>query len=350
MTEVRTMKRGVLIAPQTVEIQTVGVPSPGPGEVLVRVRSCAICTWEQRTYTGVDPRAYPLLGGHEIGGVVEEIGSGVFNNVEVGDHVAVAGLLRCGQCYSCRRGYNNLCDNLGSLRREEGEPWGPGGFGDYLVAQDYQVYRVDKSLTFQEAALSEPLACVLRSIKRANVQPADTVVIVGGGIMGLLHLLLVRGTGAMTIVSEIDEQRAGKALSLGADHVINPSNQDYVKHVKELTAGRGAETTFMAVGVPQALEAALEATAKNGQVQVYASIHPRDSTITVNPNIFHDREITLTGTVSQTPEDFHQSAEMLSNRLIDVSPLITMQYPLDELEQALKSATRTDTYRVTVDM
>ena len=344
------MKQGVLVAPETVEIQTVNVPSPGPREVLVRVRSCAICTWEQRTYTGVDPRFYPLIGGHEIGGVVEEIGTEVLNNIEVGDHVAVAGLLRCGQCYSCRRGYNNLCDNLFSLRRKEGEPWGPGGFGDYLVALDYQVYRVDKSLTFQEVALAEPLACVLRSIKRANIQPADTVVIVGGGIMGLLHLLLVSGRGATTIVSELDEKRRAKALSLGADHVVNPETSHFVNHVRELTSGRGAEKTFMAVGAPKALEDALEATAKNGQVQVYASIHPRDSTITVNPNLFHDREITLTGTVSQTREDFHQSAELLSHRLIDVSPLITMQYPLDELEQALKAATRTDTYRVTVDM
>ena len=345
-----TMKRGVLVAPETVEIQTADVPSPGPREVLVRVRSCAVCTWEQRTYTGVDPRAYPLLGGHEIGGVVEAIGSEVLNDIEVGDHVAVAGLLRCGQCYSCRRGYNNLCDNLFSLRREEGEPWGPGGFGDYIVSQDYQVYKVDKTLTFQEVALSEPLGCVLRSVKRGNIQPGDTVVIVGGGIMGLLHLMLIRGLGAMTIVSELDEQRGAKALALGADHVVNPAESDFVDRVRELTAGRGAEKTFMAVGVPKALEDALEATAKNGQVQVYASIHPRDSTITVNPNIFHDKEITLTGTVSQTREDFYQSAELLSKRLIDVKPLITVQYPLDELEQALKAATRIDTYRVTVDM
>ena len=154
----------------------------------------------------------------------------------------------------------------------------------------------------------------------------------------------------MTIVSELDEQRGAKALALGADHVVNPAESDFVDRVRELTAGRGAEKTFMAVGVPKALEDALEATAKNGQVQVYASIHPRDSTITVNPNIFHDKEITLTGTVSQTREDFYQSAELLSKRLIDVKPLITVQYPLDELEQALKAATRIDTYRVTVDM
>ena len=350
MTIENTMRRGVLVAPKTVEIQTVGIPKPGPREILVRVRSCAVCTWEQRTYTGVDPRAYPLVGGHEIGGVVEEIGDEVLNDLEVGDHVAVAGLLRCGQCYSCRRGYNNLCDNLFTLRRGPGEPWGPGGFGDYLVSKEYQVYKVGKSLAFQEVALSEPLACVLRSIKRGNIQPGDTVVIVGGGIMGMLHLLLAKGRAATTIVSELDEDRTAKALGFGANYVINPEQEDFVERVKELTNGRGADKTFLAVGSPKATEGALLASAKNGQVQVYASVHPKDSTITVNPNLFHDKEITLTGTISQSREDFYQSAELLSRRLIDVTPLITMQYPLDQLEQALQAALRMDTYRVMVDM
>ncbi len=343
------MRRAVITAPHTIEFQTVEIRPPGPSEILVRVRSCAVCTWEQRTYTGVDPRAYPLLGGHEIGGVVEEVGREVLNDVRPGDHVAVAGLLRCGQCYSCRRGYDNLCDNLRSLRSGEGEPWGPGGFGDYLVAKDYQVYKVDETLSFQEAALCEPLACVLRSIKRGSIQPADHVVVIGAGIMGVLHLVLASGRGATTIVAEIDGARGTKAKALGADHLINPKKEDYIQRIMEITDGHGAEKTFITAGVADAIEDALQAAAKNGQVQIYAAVHPQDTTIRVNPNLFHDKEIRLTGTLSQSREDFYQAAELLSRRLIDVGPFITARYPLEQLEEAVIASLDKETYRVLVD-
>jgi len=145
--------------------------------------------------------------------------------VSVGDQVAIAGLKRCGQCYSCRSGIDNLCDNARSKRVPD-VPWGPGGFGDYMLAEGYQVFRVGPVATPLEAALTEPTACVLHDMKRHRVHNGDVVVIVGAGIMGLLHLVIARQTPSFIIVSEPEAPRREKARELGADAVIDPTTED----------------------------------------------------------------------------------------------------------------------------
>ncbi|MBI2845167.1 MAG: zinc-binding dehydrogenase [Chloroflexi bacterium] len=341
------MKRAVILGDRKVILEEVPIPQPKEDQVLVRIRSCALCTWEQRTYTGVDSSSAPLLGGHEFAGVVEAIGPEVYS-VQVGDHVAVSGLTHCGQCYSCRRGLTHLCDNL-TRNWVKGQPNGPGGLGEYVLVRGYQVFRIDPEITFEEAALIEPLSCVLRSYQKANVQPGDYVVVIGAGIMGLLHILLAKGGGATVIVSEIEGVRRQKAQELGAHYVVDPQEGDFVARIKELTEGHGPEVTFVAIGIAPAIEQALKFAAKGGRVMVYAAVHPKDSTITINPNLFHNREIVLTGTVGQTKQDFERAAELISRRIIDVRPLISARYSLEEITEAFEASLRKDTYRVLVN-
>jgi L-iditol 2-dehydrogenase len=342
-----TFRRAVITAPRQIVMEEVPIPEVGPGQVLVRVQASALCTWEQRVWAGIDTWSYPLVGGHETAGVVEALGPDVEPGIKVGDVVAVTRLKRCGQCYACRRGLDNLCDNASS-RRVPGQPWGPGGFGEYVVAEGYQVYRLRPDVPCLEAALTEPLACVLHDLKLHPIRPGDTAVIIGAGIMGLLHLLLARRSAAFVIVSEPDPTRRQKALELGADAVIDAANEDYVQRVLELTDGRGANVTYVAVGVPSAIEAAVAAAAKRGRVSVYASIHPRDQTVTIPANTFHYREVTLGGSMSQDHEDFLLAAELISRREIDLQPLITKTYPLSRLSDAFEVASRREHYRVLV--
>lgn len=346
-TDTRTYNRAVITGPQTIVMENVPVPSVGPTQVLVRMRAAALCTWEQRTFAGSDTYSYPLVGGHENSGIVEAIGSDVELKVKVGDQVALAGLKRCGQCYSCRRGVHNLCDNARS-KRVPGVPWGPGGFGEYVLAEAYHVYPVGPVATPEEAALTEPTACVIHDMKRHPVRNGDVVVIVGAGIMGLLHLVLAKKTPCMVIVSEPEAARREKAKELGADALIDPSSEDYVARVKELSAGNGANVTYMAIGVPKAIEAALLGAAKRGAVSCYASIQPRGSTITVDPNVFHDREVVLSGSIAQDPDDFLAAADIIGRRELDLRPLISMVFPLSKLADAFAAASRKDTYRVLV--
>lgn len=344
----RVYRRSIITAPKSVVFDAVPIPTPGTGQVLVRVRAAALCTWEQRVFAGIDTWSYPLVGGHEFSGEVVAVGPGVVQPLEVGDLVAIAGLRRCGECWACRRGYDNMCDNQHATTRESGKPWGPGGFGEYALVHGYQVFRYPRRVSFLEAALAEPLACVLHDVKRFAPRRGDTAVIVGAGIMGLLHLAALKSSGATIVVSEPDAARRAKALEMGAHAVLDPSSENYVDGVKRLTDGRGASVTYMAIGAPAAIEQAVEGSAKRGVVSVYASVHPRGTKISVDPNLFHHREVVLSGSIAQDHEDFLESVWSIAHNTIDLQPVISATFPLEQLEQAFGAAARPDTYRVFV--
>jgi len=345
-----TYTRSILTGVKEIEFEEVPIPEPGPTQALVKVHACALCTWEQRVYAGIEKGFYPLLGGHEVSGVLVKAGEQVLTTAKPGDRVVAAMLTRCGQCISCRRGLDNICDNAWANRPKHG-PAGPGGLSEYVLIEDYQLYPVDNGdVPFEELCLAEPLACVLRSVKKARVEPADNVIIIGAGIMGLLHLTLVQRLGARVIVSEPNPTRAAKARSLGAVATIDPASEDFVRRAKELTGGRGPDVIFCAIGIPAAIEQAVSAVGKGGRVMVYARVHPRDSMITIDPNLFHGREITLTGTMSQDHEDFLQAVGLLSNCIVDMKPLVSAVYPFSQLKEALEAAISPETYRVIVTM
>lgn len=179
---------------------------------------------------------------------------------------------------------------------------------------------------------------------------ADNVVVVGAGLMGMLHLVLARQAGARVIVSEPNHTRAAFASRMGADAVIDPRSDSFPKKVRELTDGRGADVIFRAMSVASAVEQAVQAAAKGGRILVYASIHHRATRITVGPNPFHSKGIVLTGTMSQDKEDARQAVRMISAGLVDLKPFISLVLPLDRVEEGLQAALRPDTYRVIIIM
>lgn len=337
------MKQAVIVAPKTIEIQETVLPEIGPGEVLVKVKAVGICTFEQRFYKGVQ-ETYPFIGGHEICGVVEKVGASVAQKFEPGDQVVVASLTRCGECYFCRRGLDHLCSNADE-KTVPGELWGPGGFSEYIVAKGYEVYKVSSKLDPAEGTVAEPLACVIRSIEKGNLFFGDTAVVIGAGIMGLLHAKLAKLKGAKVIVSEPDGVRRQKALECGADMVVDPINEDLKSIVKEATEGRGAEAVFFTAGGSAVVEQGISLLVKGGTIVLYGSIHPV-LPISVNPNNIHYDEIMITGAIKHTKESFRESAAMLSQGLIQVNDLITEQVPLEKVDYAFERAISPDTYRV----
>jgi threonine dehydrogenase-like Zn-dependent dehydrogenase len=348
MTTTETMRRAVITGPRQVEVQNMPAVQPGLDEVLVRVHSSALCTFEQRAYLGVDTRFYPLLGGHELAGIVEAAGEAVVG-VQPGDKVAISAMDRCGRCYACRRGMG--CENVWFKKAGADKPKGPAGpagLATHKLAKGYQVYKLHPDTDLLEAALTEPLACVLRSIKQARIQPGDSVVILGGGVMGALHVMLARGQGAHVIVSEPHAGRRQEALRLGAAEAIDPTAGPFSEQVKALTDGRGADVIIVATDAIQALEQSLVALYKGGRLLVYARMSPKGATIALDPNLLHDNEIVLTGTISQSPEDFQQAAEMITRRAVDLRPIISATYPLDQAREAFEASVDISTYRVVI--
>lgn len=344
----KTYRRAVFVGPGKIRFDELPIPEPGPRQALVRVRTCALCTWEQRMYSG-EERHYPMAGGHEVAGELVRVGKWLHTDAEIGDPVVVSTLTRCGYCESCRRGLDNLCDNNRKPFKDTDVP-GPGGLAEYVLADDYQLYTAGGVTQFETICLAEPLACVVRSVRKAGVGHSDSVAIIGAGIMGLLHLILAKRAGARVIVSEIDRQRAAVAREIGADDVVGAAPGSFVEQVGVFTGGRGADVIFCATSAASVVEQAVEAAAKGGRVHVYASIHPHGTRISINPNLFHRREIVLTGTMSQNKEEVLQAVQMIVRGDVDLRPFVSLKLPLERLEEALQAASRMDTYRVVVTM
>ena len=330
-----------------IEFAEVTLPQMQEDEVLVDIKAVGICTFEQGFYYGKS-KGFPFAGGHEICGVVEKVGSKVAQKLKPGDKVVVLSLTRCGECYYCRRGYDNQCENAADVQKIPGAD-GPGGFAEKFIAKGYEVYKIDPKIPFARGTLAEPLACVTLSLNTARAEVGDYALICGAGAMGIIHLLLAKQRGLKVIVSEPEKSRRERALEFGADYVIDPINQNLEEEVKAVTDGRGVEKAFFTAGGKAAIEGALSALAIRGTLVIYGGTGPNDS-FTVDPKWFHYKEITITGVTKHTKETIRVAVELLGSRELPLDRLITSSFPFAQIEDALAEARNTSSYRPVVFM
>ncbi|MCS7248149.1 MAG: alcohol dehydrogenase catalytic domain-containing protein [Anaerolineales bacterium] len=336
----------IIPEPRKVEIRKVELPPLEPRQVLVKVKSCALCTWEQRFYLGASPQSYPFRGGHEVSGEVVEIGREAVPTAQVGDRVALAIMTRCGACESCRRGMDNFCE-MDSHGNEPGQPWGPGGLSEYVILEDYQVYKAHSQADLNHLALSEPVACVIRSVSLPPLEGGDAVLVQGAGLMGLIHVLLLKRRGMKVMVTEPDERRRQRAAELGADLAIDPNDLAFGERIASFCEkGKFRAVFFTAGGIP-AIRQALSLLDKGAWLCLYGSVHPK-GTLEIDPNEIHYNEWVLTGTYSHTKKSFRQAVAMISEGLIDLSPFISERVEFPKVDYAFERAISPDTYRVVV--
>lgn len=339
-----TYKVSVLSEVNKITITEAEKKQPTGKQVLIKVDSCAICTLEQRVYNGVMKR-YPFAGGHEVSGTVEEVG-GQVKSLKSGDKVAVRLLNSCGECYYCRNGNENQCVVSFIAETHEGIG-GPGGLSEYMMVEAENVYKMEADVNLSHAALSEPLACCVHSVRKAKIELGDDVVVIGVGIMGAFHIQLAKLSGARVIACEVDDERLEIAKKLGADIVINSAQVDAVAKIKELTEGRGADVVFCTVAISQIAESAVQMAGKMGRVVFYSSFHP-DNPISLSPNKIHSTEQIITGSVNPQRRDFLTATRLISYRLVDVSLLISDIIPFAEIDRAFQEAVKPSSYRIIV--
>ncbi|MEI8131308.1 MAG: alcohol dehydrogenase catalytic domain-containing protein [Leptolinea sp.] len=342
------MKTAVFTGPEKIEIQEIELPLLGHRQVLIKVKACALCTWEQRFFIGSQPGDYPFRGGHEVSGIVVELGPGAMTDVKPGDGVALAIKTRCGGCENCRRGMDNYCENE-SDKRLPGQPWGPGGLSEYVIADDYQVYKAAEPYDFPSLSLSEPVACVIRSVNTPPLEEGDTVVVQGVGVMGLLHVMMLRMRGAQVIVSEPDSGRREKALEYGAKASFNPLEENGIDLIKSLTNGKNAKAVFFTAGGVPAIEAGLPLLEKGGWMCLYGSIHPKGM-LSIDPNLIHYNELVISGSFTHTKSSFRKAVALLSQGQISTAPFISQRVNFSDVQYAFERAICRDTYRVVVDL
>lgn len=330
------------------KVEEIEKPEPMPGQILVHLHACALCTFEQRVFTGVTKKDLPYVGGHECAGVIEKLGDGVDeHDWPIGQKVAIRILQNCGTCYYCRHGQENLCKNSYRKSAAAAGKLLPNGLGEYIAVDERQCYKLANDLPYEQAVFVEPFACCVNSIERGQVHIGDDVVVIGGGVMGILHVILAKLSGARVILSEPDSNRREMAKKYGCDFTFNPKEVDIVEEVKKLTDGEGANVVFNTTPVAALTTQGIEMTAQMGRFVQYSSMHP-DVPVEVSPNYIHNSEIVITGSKSPSVEAFDTSARILSKRIVDLTPLLTESYSMEEATKAFNRASSMDTYRVMI--
>lgn len=345
------MKACVLVASKTYEVKDIPVPELKDGQVLLRVLTAAICVNDVRDYQGENKFSYPHIGGHEYCAVVEKLGPNVNENqIHVGDHVINYIIDDCGICDDCKHGHENICSEFmnGVNYNNPNGYSGFFGFVEYAVADARDLYVYPKDTPSDVASLTEPLACVINSIQRTPIQMGDDVAILGGGVMGLLHVICAKRQGARVIVSEVNPERAEVARKLGADVTINPMEADAVEQIKKLTQGRGANVVFNTTAIPSVAAQAIEMTAKSGYCNMFSSIHPNEP-ILVDAGRLHKAEIYVTGTQNGTKESFRRAIDCISKGILDLNPIISKTYAPEDIVEALDYAASPESYKVLIE-
>jgi len=335
------MKAVVYRGPERLAVEEVDVPEISSQEVLVKVKAAGVCGTDVRIYHGrfrVPVKSGRIIG-HEFSGDIVEVGKEV-EGLAVGMRVTVRPIMHCGRCLYCLQGRTNICLSRPTLGYEY-----DGAFAEYVripvqAIRNGNVFELPENLSYEEAAITEPLAACVNGAERSNIKPGDTVVIVGGGPIGLMHLQLAKLYGAgRVIVSEIKEERLKVAEDFGADLTVNPLEEDLVNSVKNLTQGYGADVAIVAVGAPTAIEQAIRTVRKGGTVNLFGGC-PTGSSITIDPNIIHYGELIVTGTSGSTPYHHWKAVRLASTGQVKLRPLITHVLPLEKAVDAISMKER----------
>jgi L-iditol 2-dehydrogenase len=335
-----TMKAAVITAVNRVEVVDVPMPVIGPRDVLLKIKSAGLCTWEQRIYTGQAKADYPFLGGHENAGEIAAVGE-LVTNVKVGDRVTM-GSSSCGSCRACLRGEDKGCSEHFLNFSLKGGHYGPGGFAEYKVHRSDGVFPVGDA-PWDEAALAEPLSCAIHAARLLNARLGDTAVIFGAGTMGLMNLITLKKSGLRVAVVDVNESRLAKARELGADLTF-VSDEKIRERIKTAFLG-GVDHAITAYGSDAVNQDALDVLNNRGKICLFASAHPV-TPFAIDPNVMHNKETSAVGVVSADRQDHALATEMIAYRQVDLAPLIDRGFPIADASEAFHRATSAPSYRV----
>lgn len=345
------MRAATYYAPGDIRLEQIPEPDVAPGEIKVRVRACSTCGTDVKISRSGHPNMTPpQVMGHEIAGEITDVGEGV-DGWAVGDRVQVIAAIPDGTCPDCLAGHQAICPNQLSMGYQF-----PGGFADFMIVPREVlavdgVTRIPDSLSYAEASLAEPLACVLNGQELARVGEGDTVVVIGSGPIGCLHVRLARARGAARVILiDLNPDRLAAAAALvHPDLTVATEAQDPVAAVLDATAGRGADVVITAAASGAAQEQGLRMLARRGRLSLFGGLAKDAPDITVDANLVHYRELTLVGVNGSTPAHNKQALDLIASGAVPVGDLITHRLPLDDVLDAIEIVARGEAIKVTIE-
>ena len=308
-----------------VRLEEMPVPEIGPGELLLKVEASGLCGSDVMEWYRIQ-RA-PMVLGHDVSGEVVQVGAGV-DRYKEGDRMVVTHHVPCNACHWCLNNRHTACDTLHQTNFD------PGGFSEYLripqINVDRGVFPIPDHVPYEEASITEPLACVYRGQKRANLQPGQNVLVLGSGLAGLLHINLARALGAGRIIAtDMVDYRLQAARRLGADTAF-PATEDVPARLREANDGRLADLVIVCTGALPALNQALQSVERGGTVLFFAPTEPGVSLPVSINDVFFRNDVTLTTTYAGAPADLATALEMIGSGRVQVGQMISHRLGLAE--------------------
>ncbi len=330
------MMAAVLYGKENLRVEAVEVPRIGRGELLVRVKAALTCGTDVKVFLrGYHARMIvpPAVFGHELAGDVVAIGEGV-QGFRLGQRVVAANSAPCQQCYYCARGNENLCEDL---------LFNNGAYAEYIRIParivEKNTYEIPDHIGYKDAALAEPLACVLRGLEETGVRSGDTVAVIGLGPIGLMFVRLAKVRGARVIALGRRPKQLERAERLGADEMISTAGTaDPARAVRDLTHGRGADIAIEAVGTPATWELAVELVRRGGTVNFFGGC-PSDTRISLDTSLLHYSEIRCLASFHHTPAHVRRALEVINAGYITARDFVKGEEPLANLLEVMKYLT-----------
>jgi len=343
------VKAAVYKRPMMIKIEERELEKCGDNDIIVKIHACGICGSDIRNYkSGLRADVGEQIMGHEFTGVVIETGRNVAK-YKIGDRIAGAPDVSCGECYYCKQGLVNLCDN----HRMLGTHW-PGGFAEYIhipedVLKNGMIHHIPEGVSLDEAALSEPASSVIACQEDAGVSLGDTVVIFGTGPIGCLHTEIARARGAGRIIL-VGRRRLKMAEPFGADHLISVLDSDPVEEIRKITGGFGADIAICANPAAETQNMAVESVRKRGKVILFGGLPNGNSMTSLNSNTIHYREISVTGSFSYNAEIHKKALLAIKNGQINPEKYFNLILPLERITEGFEAALDGRSLKVLIKM
>lgn len=325
----RMMTAALFYAPEDIRIEQVPVSEPGPGEVLLRIGSALTCGTDFKTFRRGHPviiKTIPSGFGHEMAGTVDAIGEGV-KKFKVGDRVVPANSAPCLECYYCQSDLPNLCEDLLFIN---------GAYAEYIIIPqrivERNLYAISENVSFAEAALSEPLACVIHALDKMQTKAGESIAIIGTGPMAMIFIQVAGAMECHTTIIGRSQDKLEIAKSLGADVVLNQSG-DLIESLKKASpSGHGADLVIEAVGQPETWKLAVDIARKGGRICLYGGC-AKDTLFNADSYRIHYEELQVGGVFHHTPKHFKRAVDMIAEGAIDAKKLIMSTKPLSQIHE-----------------
>lgn len=340
------MLQANLVAPEKIFFEKTKIPLLGEKEVLIKVKICGVCGSDVHSYKGKHPFVHPpIVLGHEFSGVIHQIGTRV-NSFSPGDRVIVEPNIVCGKCYNCLHGRYNICTNL----KVVGCVGYDGAFAEYVAVPEKKVLRLPGNISFEKAALVEPVAVAVHAVRKAKQKINDVVVILGAGTIGLLVMQVAKLAGAgKVIVTDVLDYRLKKAGELGADRLVNPASQDLIKIIQEKYGRNEVDLIYDCVGIEETISQAIQIARKGIRIMVIGVPEER---IKVDLSLIQDRELEIVGSLMYVREDFKAAIDFIQKEKLKVKPLVTHHFKLKDVDKAFHLITeeKKEVLKVLIDV